>query len=280
MKIVTENLRVNEMQVIYLDTLICVNLFIDYILLSTTKSVLHIHNKYWRVLAGALIGALSSLIAFLPFYSVFISAINKIGSAILIVYVAFGKTDFRKFCVRFMTFLGFSMIFSMAVILTNNLFSTKKLIIYNDVIYFDISPTALLITTAITYGIICIYSKVASVHKLRCEIHRITVSTERINRLTFESALDTGCNLKEPFSGLPVILTEESIFDTTGINENKLRVIPYSTAAGSDIILGFKPDSIEIDGKSIDKGCYIGICKNKLKGEVKSIMGSELLEVI
>lgn len=268
------------MQVIYLDTLLCVNLFIDFLLLLIIKKALHINTKFRRIIIASAVGSLSSLVAFLPVYSVFLSAIYKILSAILIVWIAFGKTDFRKMCVRFMSFLGFSMILSTAVILMNNLLSTEKLIIYNDVIYFDISPTALLFTTAFIYAVISIYHKMASIHKLRCEIHKITLSTDKIKKLTFESALDTGCNLKEPFSGLPVILTEEVVFDNIGINENKLRVIPYSTAAGSDIILGFKPEHIEIDGRKIEKGCYIGICKDKLKGEIKSIMGTDLLEAI
>ncbi len=267
------------MQTIYLDTLICVNLFIDYILLCITKKVLHIRVRTGRLLVSALFGATSSLCALLPFYSVFLSALGKIISAIIIILIAFGKADFRKTCVRFITFLGLGMILSSSVVLINNLWRTEKLVIYNDVIYFDISPFALLTTTGIVYLVITLYNKLSS-NKLRCEIHRVTLTTGNTKKLTFESALDTGCNLKEPFSGLPVILTEEELFEQTGINENKLRVIPFSTISGSDIILGFKPEKVEIDGKELINGCYIGICRDKLNGEIKSIMGQDLLEVL
>lgn len=267
------------MQTIYLDTLICVNLFVDYILICVTKRVLHIHAKTIKLLASALFGAVSSMSALFPFYSVFFSALWKIACAIIINLIAFGKSDFKKFCVRFITFLGLGMIMSSSVVILNNLFSTDKMIIYNDVIYFDISPFALLVTTGIVYLTIILYNKLTE-NRLRCELHKVTLSTEHIKQLTFESAVDTGCNLREPFSGLPVILTEEVLFEHTGINENKLRVIPFSTISGSDIILGFKPDKVEIDGKEVKNGCYIGICKNKLNGEIKSLMGQELLEVI
>ncbi len=267
------------MQTIYIDTLMCVNLFIDYILLLVTKKTLHIRARTRRLILSSLVGAFTSLWALLPFYSVFLSATEKISSAIIIILIAFGKTDFRNTCIRFITFLGLGMILSSSVLLINNLLKTDKLIIYNDVIYFDISPVALLATTGFVYISVIIYQKLTT-NKFRSEIHQITLSTGNISKLTFESALDTGCNLKEPFSGLPVILTEEELFDSTGINENKLRVIPFSTVSGSDIILGFKPDKIEIDGKELAKGCYIGICRNKLNGEIKSIMGQDLLEVL
>ncbi|MBQ4568916.1 MAG: sigma-E processing peptidase SpoIIGA [Ruminococcus sp.] len=267
------------MQTIYIDTLLCVNLFIDYILLLITRKTLHIHTRTKRLIFSSLFGACTSLCALLPFYSVFLSAMEKIISAIIIVLIGFGRSNFRNICIRFITFLGLGMILSSAVLLINNLLRTDKLIIYNDVIYFDISPIALLCTTAIVYISVIIYHKLTS-NKFRSEIHKITLSTGSINKLTFESALDTGCNLKEPFSGLPVILTEEELFEPTGICENKLRVIPFSTVSGSDIVLGFKPDKVEIDGKELKKGCYIGICRNKLTGEIKSIMGQDLLEVL
>ncbi len=268
------------MQIIYLDTLLCVNLFIDYILLVLIRKILHIRAKSRKLIIASIVGATSSLIVLLPRYSVFLSAIYKIAGAIIIVLLAFGKTDFRRLCVRFLTFLGFSMILSASVVIMNNLFSAENIIIYNDYIYFDISPAALIVSTGIIYGCIIMYMKFGSVHRIRSEIHKVTLSTDNIKKLTFESVLDTGCTLKEPFSGLPVILTEEAIYGDMGIKENKLRIIPFSTAAGSDIILGFKPNKVEIDGKLLQKGCYIGICKNKLKGEIKSIMGCELLEAI
>ncbi len=267
------------MQTIYIDTLMCVNLFIDYILLLITQKTLHIRTRTRRLILSSLFGAITSLCALLPFYSVFLSAIEKIASAIVIILIAFGKSNFRNTCIRFISFLGLGMILSSTVLVINNLLRTDKLIIYNDVIYFDISPLALLLTTGIVYLAVSIYQKLTA-NKFRSEIHKITLSTGNISNLTFESALDTGCNLKEPFSGLPVILTEEEIFEPTGVTENKLRVIPFTTVSGSDIILGFKPDKIKIDGKELKKGCYIGVCRNKLNGEIKSIMGQDLLEVL
>ncbi len=268
------------MQVIYLDTLLAVNLFIDYILLSITKTILHINTKQRRLLLGASLGALLTLTIFIPIYSVFLSALVKLISAIIVTITAFPKGYFRKTTVRALTYLGISMILSTAVVIINNFLNPTGVIVYKDTIYINISPKILIISTAVIYLIISIYERISTVHKIKSETHKVTLTLNNNSKITFESAVDTGCNLREPFSGLPVILTEESLLTNQIITPDKMRIIPFSTAAGSDLIMGFKPDYLAIDGKELHSGCYIGICKNKLQGEIKSIMGPEFLEAI
>ena len=76
------------------------------------------------------------------------------------------------------------------------------------------------------------------------------------------------------------ILVEKELIDVSSINKTKLRVIPFSTASGSDTIIGFKPQKVFIDNKQLLSGCYIGVCNNKLHGEIKSLMGYEIWEAI
>lgn len=267
------------MQIIYIDTLLAVNLFIDYVLLYITKMLLHINTSNRRLLIGACAGALLSLCVFLPIYSVLLSAIIKITSSITIVLTAYGKGSFHRISIRTIAFIIISMILSTTIMLINNFVKPTDVIVYKDVIYINISPKILLISTAVVYFGLSLYQRISGKHRINAQTHKITLTFEN-SHLTFESAIDTGCNLREPFSGLPVIITEESLISDVKPNDNKLRLIPYSTAAGSDMLIGFKPNHLAIDGKELNNGCYIGICKGKLKGEIKSIMGPELLEVI
>ena len=268
------------MKTIYIDTLICVNLFIDFLILSVIKSILHINTKNKRVLFAALLGATSTLIILLPIRSIFLSAIYKISTAIVIIITAFGKATFRNFIIRMLTYLGISMILSTAVLSVNLMWKPVGVYIYNNTLYFDISPTILLLTTGIMYLILNIYHRVTSEHKLDTEVHKITLSVDKTQKVTFESAIDTGCNLREPFSGLPVILTEKEILSDINLSNNKMRIIPYSTISGDDTIFAFKPKYIDIDGKVIHNSCYVALCNGKLKGEIKSIMGPELMEAL
>ena len=225
-------------------------------------------------------GSLLTLTVFIPIHSVLLSALIKLTSACAVTVTAFPKASFHKFTVRTLTYIGISMILSTAVVLINNLIKPTGMIVYKDTIYINISPKILIISAAVIYLIISIYDRVCSVHKIKSKTHKITITINNQTKITFESAIDTGCNLKEPFSGLPVILAEESLFKNYTVPNTKMRIIPFSTAAGSDLIMGFKPENLTIDNKELFGGCYVGICKNKLNGEIKSLMGPDLLEAI
>lgn len=269
------------MQTIYIDTMICINLYIDYLILCTVKHILHINIKPYRILIGSLIGALSTLVSVLNVKSIFISSLYMISTSVLITYISFGKSSFRNFFIRMLTFLGINMILSAGVLSINLIYKPTGVFIFNNTLYFDVSPEILIFATAGTYLILSLYHRISSQHKIKSYIHKVTLFTDKSNKFTFESAVDTGCNLKEPFSGLPVILTEEEILRGIEIPRENLRIIPYSTASCEDTaIYGFKPKYIDIDGKVIHNGCYVALLNNKLKGEVKSIMGPELTEVL
>lgn len=268
------------MRIVYLDTLICVNLFIDFLILYIIKRALHINVKSSRVLLGSVFGALCTLSILLPIHSIFITALYKIGTAILIIYISYGKSSFTNISIRLLTYFGLNMILSATVISINLLWKPTGVFIYNDNIYFDISPTVLLITTGAVYIVLNIYHRIISAQKIKSSVHKVTFSVKNKGSITFEAAVDTGCCLKEPFSGLPVILIEKDIIKSLTPNKDKMRIIPYSTAAGSDYVYGFKPTHLDIDGREIYSGCYIGLLSGKLKGEIKSIMGPELMEVI
>ncbi len=46
-----------------------------------------------------------------------------------------------------------------------------------------------------------------------------------------------------------------------------------------NIVKGFPPDKVKIDGKEICKSIYIGICNDVLKGDVKAIIPYELVKI-
>ncbi|MBQ4105357.1 MAG: sigma-E processing peptidase SpoIIGA [Clostridia bacterium] len=267
------------MQVIYIDTLLCVNLFIDYFILNIERRILHINSRHIRILLGAVVGSLSTLIVFLDIYSTWFSLIYKPLSAILIIIIAYGYDSIRKLLIRSMAFLGFSMLLCGSVLVIDLVLKPEKLAVYNDTVYFDISPTLLICSTLITYLALSVYQKISDSGKLKCKVKNVLIYTDTNSRMSFESAVDTGCNLKEPFSGLPVILTEKELLGALKIPPEQMRVIPLSTVAGEDMIMAFKPKSVFINNKLVHNGCYIGICDKKLNGEIKSIMGTELAEV-
>ncbi|MBQ7809906.1 MAG: sigma-E processing peptidase SpoIIGA [Clostridia bacterium] len=265
------------MQTIYVDTLLCVNMFIDYIMLYSVRKILRINSKAVLLLPASILAAVSTLGVFLPFYTKLFSVIYRVVSGTLTILVAFGLTSLKKFLIRLVTYIGISISFSGFIVLIWLMLKPKGVAVYNDAVYFDISPVMLILCTLIAFISLSVLEKLKTKHNPKIKIHKVTVFYEN-TECTFNSMVDTGCNLKEPFSGLPVIIAEKELIDENEIKAEKLRLVPYRTLSGDGLLKAFKPEKTLIDGREVKDGCYIGISNGRLTNEIKSLMGSEITE--
>ena len=232
------------MKSVYIDVLFTVNIFIDFILILCTKKALCINTSFKRMLFASLFGGVQSLIALLPPLPFILNIPIDILCAAAIVFFAFGKAPPKKFIKRTAVFLSLSFSFCGIMLFLYNAFKPKGMEVYNDIVYFNISPVLL---------------------------------NEKV--FFFSAKADTGCNLTEPFSGNYVIVAERKLFDGFVPSETKTRVIPFESLGGNGIVKGFPPDEVKIDGRKIDNNIYIGICDNVLKGDVEAIIPYELLKL-
>ena len=154
-------------------------------------------------------------------------------------------------------------------------FKPKGMAIYNDVVYFDISPVLLIILTLICYYILWLFKRLTKgdLSKAVCDVSIVTngMKTE------FRAVADTGCTVKEPFSSDYVIIAEKELVDNLSFDNSKIRIIPFNSLGGKGILKGYKPDSVLINGKNI-QNVYIGICENIIKSEIKAIVPYELIK--
>ena len=81
---------------VYADVLLAVNFLIDYLLLLFCARLSGRRMIRKRLLAGALVGALTSLVIFLPPLSFWPMTLLKAGIAALMVRLAYPKEDGRK----------------------------------------------------------------------------------------------------------------------------------------------------------------------------------------
>ncbi|MBQ2687577.1 MAG: sigma-E processing peptidase SpoIIGA [Clostridia bacterium] len=265
------------MQTVYIDTLLCVNLFIDYILLFAVKKLLRVNSRAIRLLLGALFASFCTLGVFLPFYTKLFSVFYRVITAALTILIAFGKGSLKSFTVRLLTFIGVSIGFSGFISLIWLMFKPEGVIIYNDAVYFDISPVMLIVCTLIAFISLSVYERLKEKHHPKMKIHKVTVITEN-DLYSFDSMVDTGCSLKEPFSGLPVIIAEKELIEGKNISDEKVRLVPFKTLTGEGMLKAFKPEKTLIDGKEVRSGCYIGVSEGKLTNEIKSLMGDNITE--
>ncbi len=263
------------MNSIYIDVLITVNIFIDYFLLMLTKKIIGSNIRYVRVIIGSVVGGIFSLTALLPALPFGLNILTDIAVALILIFITFGRCEIKTYIKRVAVFFTLSFLFGGMMIFVYLTFKPRGMGIYNDVIYFDISPVLLIILTLVCYYILLLIKKLTkSVYK--SDIHNIEIVVNEKSYI-FTAKLDTGCNVKEPFSGKSVIVAEKEIFGEFVPEQTKVRVIPFTSLGGEGILSGFCADKIIIDGKAVDNSVYIGICENVFKGDIKAVIPSELI---
>lgn len=271
---VCDNKYGDRAMTVYIDVLITVNIFTDFFLLLCVKKFLNIRAKLLRLILGSLLGGALSLTALLPKIPAGLNIAVDILLAALIVFAAFGKTEIKNYIKRVAVYFGISFFFCGIMIFIYTAFKPKGMAVYNDVVYFDISPVLLIILTLICYYILRIIKRLTKGDITKCVCN---VEAEINGKsVTFNAIADTGCNVKEPFSSDYVIVAEKSLLNGIEPFKHGTRIIPFDSLGGKGLLTGFKPDILKINGKLINN-IYIGVCENILKSEIKAIVPYEII---
>lgn len=258
--------------VIYIDVLIFTNMLINYCILNTAKKFLHIKTSTLRMIGASFLGALSSLVVFIPVYNGLLSYIIRFLISTLICFTAFYNNDVKLYIKSVLATFTISIIFCGVMILIYQAINPKNMAIINDTIYFQIDPVSLIIISVIIYILVILIQRI-----FNNEI------TNTIVRVKFEicekeyeciGKIDTGCSLIEPFSNNPVIIVESSVINTMVEN---IRIIPYHALGNDGVLKGIKSSRTEIDNKAINKDVYIGIYNGTIDSNIKAIINSDIL---
>lgn len=280
-------------QVIYVDVLIAVNLFINYFLIISTAKFLHLKPQKTRMIFGEILGGIYSLYILLPPTNFIVSLIIKLFMAASIVFTAFKFSGIKIFFKTLICFYLINFAFSGVMLALWCALRPKGMAINNGVVYFSVSPVILVVSTVITYIILKVINRFIgkrSFGKSTCEVKIIGENSETV----LTALIDTGNSLVEPFSGLPVIVAKtESIknicpkeflsaaktnsMDKTSFLKSKFRMIPFKTISGEGLLPSFKPKSVTINSGT-PKECYVAICSGDiLEGNCSAIINSDLL---
>jgi stage II sporulation protein GA (sporulation sigma-E factor processing peptidase) len=223
------------------------------------------------------LGGFLALTALLPDYGFIPRMLMRITEAALISFIAFGFNNKRTYLKTTSTLIVLSFLLSGAVIFFYLALKPTGLIIINDRVYFDISPVLLIIITVAVYFILFLYKKLFKNKTNSSIIHSVNFRYKNYIG-EFKCKTDTGCSLKEPFSGSSVIIAEKELLGNIILDSEKTRIIPFNSLGGKGIITGFKPDEVYIDGKKLDEEVYIGISEGIITSEIKSIIPLNILQ--
>ncbi len=188
------------------------------------------------------------------------------------IAVTFGIKPIKQFIKRLFFLFAITFLFG-GVTYAIYIFFDKDILIYsNGIIYFDVDMTFLVICSVISYFVITLITKYTDKKSSKNKEYYVTIENSG-KTVSCIGLMDTGNNLREPFSDYPVIMADKSIFNQLYTDET-LRIIPISTVNGESIIKAFKPQKITIENFITDK-VYIGESAVAL-GEYKIILNINL----
>lgn len=252
-------------QVVYVDILLTTNLFVNYFLLLSCTKLLKTQTKRLRLFLGATAGSAASLVIFLPEMNFFGGIAFKLTTALAIVYISFGKKNFKKFVKLFFAFIAANFIFAGSMMALWMAFKPGGMVINNNVVYFDISVPVLIVSTVVCYGFVITISRIVARRSSSEVKYTVTIVFDTLS-VVGSGYLDTGNSLTDCFSGFPVIIANkkfvEKLFfaseitylqEKTAVSENegrlknRVRIIPFGTIKEQGILKAFKPDFVTIE---------------------------------
>ena len=257
----TERQR-GEAMGIYVDVLLALNFLVDYLLLFAAQLLSKRAPKRGRTALAALLGAVSSLIIFVPR----LKAIVRWGYTLLtgaaLCRAAASWLDWRSYARTLGAFLGLSLLYGGAMIALRLSTGGGWLLIANGVVYFHIPPLVLVGSCALGFAMVSLHQRLfPDMEPPRsCEVTlRVLGKTLRCQAL-----LDTGNRLSEPFSGWPVVLLEGSLLPAE-IPQTQLRLIPCKTATGGALLQAVKGESLSCGDWRCEQ-FYVALSQEKLQG--------------
>lgn len=271
-------------QVIYVDVLLAVNLFVNYFLLLGTARFLSLAFLRRRLLLAAVLGAVYSLIIFLPEINWILSLLIKLLMAVSMVWLAFGRSNMRVFGKTVACFFVVNFGFAGIMFALWQIFSPPGLLMNNGVVYFDLSPLILVGSTLLCYGVLRLLHRFSSrpvPQELYCTVE-IDCGEKHV---TLRAKVDTGNSLTEPFSHLPVIVAEyakvEALVGSREPEAWKLpcRLIPFYAVGSEGVLPAFHPQQVTVHHSHgiQKKDAYVAVCPDGTLGGIGGLMNPELL---
>lgn len=295
---------------VYLDVVLMENLCMNYIILFATGYIMKIKMNQLRLVASSLLGGIYAVVAYLEILPIYSSFGMKIILSILMVYIAFHSKSIKNLCKQLIIFYLTSFAFGGCAFALLYFIKPQNILMRNGV-YVGTYPIKVALLGGIVGFIITHIAFKIVKTKLRKKdmIYEIEIKIGE-KKLEVKAMLDTGNLLKDPISGMPVVVVEkkqlysllptklldnidkliggeeESLLDQIEEKEvlTRFRMIPFSSVGKQNgLMLGFKADQVVIEkeeGRQIKEDVIIGIFNQTLSKtqNYSALIGLDLLE--
>lgn len=235
---------------IYVDGLLFLNFFFDFLLLLSVSVILKRNVPLFRIILGAFIGSLTILILFFKITS-FELFLIKVYLSIIMCLISFGFKDL-KYTLKNILFLYLvSIILGGFLYMINIEFGYK-----NEGLVFINKGISLNVIFLIIFSPIVLYIYVKEMKSYKAKIGNYYKVNIYIGKkvLNLNGYLDTGNTLK--YKGRLVILT-----NIKNSFKNKIYMIPYMGASGYGVLECIRVRKVEVLDLGVFEDVYLGFSK-------------------
>lgn len=250
--------------VVYLDTLLLVNFIVNYFLLDITSQTVKIPSKNRNLVLSSFLGSLYVIALLYPRAAVLTSFPFKIAVSIAMILIVFKQRDIIINIKITGIFILYSMLLAGVCFYLDN--SKGNSPNFSSVIY-SFPYEGLLISLMIVYLVV---HRLVVFIKDRKDIETLIYAVDIVtkdNKKRVKAFLDTGNELREPATNLPVIIVEKDVMAGIDLDKYDKLYIPYQVVSGSGgKMVGFKPDYVQVyHGDKIQYAeVVVAFCDNKL----------------
>lgn len=234
-------------RVIYADVLFLMNFIVDFLCLYITRALLSLHAPLWKtVLSAAFGGAYAVVWAAAPYVPAYYLIPAHLAFAFFMTFLAFGRRGFARICAA-------CAVFVLSAALSGGVLGAAFSLsgggyMASGGVYAEISPAFLTAVAAFSVGACYVYG-------VLCRKRIAAVSAEArifVDGKPYSAKLfvDTGCHVLDPVTGEQVVIVSGRVFGKE--KPRVTRLIPFSTAAGSTVLDGFRPQKTVINGDETD----------------------------
>ena len=295
---------------VYLDIIFVENILMNYIILFATLIILKVKNKgqQIRLFASSVIGSSYAIIVYLNIIPIYSNIITKIILSIVMIYVAFNPQNVKQLLKQLLIFYLISFVFGGCAFALIYFIKPERVKMNNGVFVGTYPIKVTLIAGIIAFIITQIAFKI---NKIRLDSKNTFINIkiyyeEKI--LEVKALLDSGNMLKDPISGMPVIIIEKEILhkiipeeilnyienivggeeqkEKTEVKKylSKIRMVPFmSIGKENGMLVGIRINKVKIETEEINiekDNVIAGIYNQKLTKDNKynALIGLNLLE--
>ena len=251
--------------IVYIDVLILVNFIVNLFILHVTVQTLRKRVKLRWMCLASLLGSLYVLTVVYPKLKYLSYIPYKILIVIVMILIVFREKNIIFNLKASVIFILYSILLAGMCVLIQ---------IYNsdgisfNLIIINFAYEKLMVSVMIIYMLLYrIMIFIGDRKKISTLIYTVDI-IDKSYKKTIKAFLDTGNELREPATNLPVLIVERDILNEMILEKNNTYYIPYNVVNGTGgKLVGFKPEyvNIHIDEKNIETiEVIIAFCEYKL----------------